>query len=79
MTKAYKEELAVIKEQLKQNIKEHSKFGETLNVIDSKLDVVIDTKADKEEVQILNNRIWTITIFILTAMATFIGVLISMR
>ena len=54
MNKTEKERLAVIEEQLKQNILEHRSMKDILTKMDVKLDSVIKDKADKQE---LNTKV----------------------
>lgn len=52
------ERLAVIEEQLKQNAKEHEEVKKGIHEINEKLDTVINSKADKDDLTKLNNRLW---------------------
>ena len=54
VNKTEKERLAVIEEQLKQNISEHRSMKDILTKMDVKLDNVIKDKADKQE---LNTKV----------------------
>ena len=54
VNKTEKERLAVIEEQLKQNISEHRNMKDILTKMDVKLDSVIREKADKRE---LNSKV----------------------
>lgn len=77
MCKDYSGELAVIKEQLKQNTEEHKEVKAGIEKINDKLDVVIETKADKIELTRLNNRIWAVTISIITILIGMVAFLLK--
>jgi len=84
-----KERLAVIEEQMKQNVVEHKELKVLIKGIDCKLDVVMDTKASKEDLKskadkndvttiqkrqdILNVRLWALLIIFVTTLLGALG------
>lgn len=75
------ERLAVIDEKLKQNALDHEEIKKGLCNIENKLDVAIEKKADKTELEKLDNRFWGVVIVLIgsiigllaTAAKAFLG------
>lgn len=63
----------ILEEQGKQNIEDHSSIMEAIQKMTSKLDNVIQNKADKEDVDEVNKKLWGFATVIITA---FVGLIV---
>lgn len=63
----------ILEEQGKQNNLDHKSLMEAIDKINQKLDTVIKDKADKEEVDDINKKLWGFATVIITA---FVGLII---
>jgi hypothetical protein len=63
----------ILEEQGKQNFSDHKMIMETISRIDRKLDTAIKEKADREDVDEVNKKLWGFATVIITA---FVGLIV---
>ena len=68
-----KVKVALLEQQMAQNTSDHKEIKDTLNKIDLKLDNVIKEKAEKTDLQTLDNRIWYLIVGFLMLLAGIIA------
>lgn len=63
----------ILEEQGKQNVEDHRSIMEAIQKMTSKLDNVIQNKADREDVDDVNKKLWAFATIIITA---FVGLIV---
>jgi hypothetical protein len=73
MTNSQVTQIALLKEQMMINGKDHQEIKATLGKISNKLDKVIEGKAEKSDLATLDNRIWYLVVGFLMLLAGIIA------